>query len=131
MLRETVEITRLNGETVQIINKHKPKVVFLENVKNLVSHDKGKTFKTIIEILKKKETIEANENLYELIVSKNELLLLVCKLLDNLLYVSFLLYINANIFSNKEEFTSTISPDIGINRSETVFTASTVPKTSS
>jgi uncharacterized lipoprotein YajG len=23
MLRETVEITRLNGETVQIINKHK------------------------------------------------------------------------------------------------------------
>lgn len=38
----------------QIINKHKPKVVFLENVKNLVSHDKGKTFKTIIEILEKK-----------------------------------------------------------------------------
>ena len=35
----------------QIINKHRPKVVFLENVKNLVSHDKGKTFKTIIEIL--------------------------------------------------------------------------------
>jgi DNA (cytosine-5)-methyltransferase 1 len=38
----------------QIINKHKPKVVFLENVKNLVSHDKGKTFKTIIEVLEKK-----------------------------------------------------------------------------
>lgn len=38
----------------QIINKHRPKVVFLENVKNLVSHDKGKTFKTIIEILEKK-----------------------------------------------------------------------------
>lgn len=38
----------------QIIEKHKPKVVFLENVKNLVSHDKGKTFKVIIEILEKK-----------------------------------------------------------------------------
>ncbi len=37
-----------------IINKHRPKVVFLENVKNLVTHDKGKTFKTIIEILEKK-----------------------------------------------------------------------------
>ncbi len=38
----------------QIIAKHKPKVVFLENVKNLVSHDKGNTFKTIIEILELK-----------------------------------------------------------------------------
>ncbi len=38
----------------QIIEKHQPKVVFLENVKNLVSHDKGKTFKIIIEILENK-----------------------------------------------------------------------------
>jgi DNA (cytosine-5)-methyltransferase 1 len=38
----------------QIIEKHKPKVVFLENVKNLVSHDKGNTFKTIIDILEQK-----------------------------------------------------------------------------
>jgi DNA (cytosine-5)-methyltransferase 1 len=38
----------------QIIEKHRPKVVFLENVKNLVSHDKGKTFKVILEILNKK-----------------------------------------------------------------------------
>ena len=35
----------------QIVKKHKPKVVFLENVKNLVSHDNGNTFKTIIETL--------------------------------------------------------------------------------
>ena len=35
----------------QIIEKHKPKVVFLENVKNLISHDNGNTFKTIIETL--------------------------------------------------------------------------------
>ncbi|WP_017257889.1 DNA cytosine methyltransferase [Pedobacter arcticus] len=38
----------------QIIVKHKPKVVFLENVKNLVSHDSGNTFKTIISVLENK-----------------------------------------------------------------------------
>ena len=38
----------------EIIEKHRPKVVFLENVKNLVSHDKGKTFTIITDILEKK-----------------------------------------------------------------------------
>lgn len=38
---------------VEIIEKHRPKAFFLENVKNLVSHDKGNTFKVI------KETLEA------------------------------------------------------------------------
>ncbi len=38
----------------QIIEKHKPKVVFLENVKNLISHDNGNTFKTIIDVLEQK-----------------------------------------------------------------------------
>ena len=38
----------------QIVETHRPKVVFLENVKNLISHDKGKTFKVIIEILEDK-----------------------------------------------------------------------------
>lgn len=38
----------------KIIETRRPKVVFLENVKNLVSHDKGNTFKIIIEILEKK-----------------------------------------------------------------------------
>lgn len=38
----------------QIIEKHRPKVVFLENVKNLVSHDKGNTFKVILDILENK-----------------------------------------------------------------------------
>ena len=38
----------------QIIRKHQPKVVFLENVKNLVTHDHGNTFKIILEILEKK-----------------------------------------------------------------------------
>ena len=34
----------------KIIETKRPKVVFLENVKNLVSHDKGNTFKIIIEM---------------------------------------------------------------------------------
>lgn len=38
----------------QIAERHKPKVVFLENVKNLLSHDGGKTFKVIVEILEGK-----------------------------------------------------------------------------
>jgi DNA (cytosine-5)-methyltransferase 1 len=38
----------------QVIEKHKPKVVFLENVKNLVSHDNGNTFKVIIDTLENK-----------------------------------------------------------------------------
>jgi DNA (cytosine-5)-methyltransferase 1 len=38
----------------QIIEKHRPKAVFLENVKNLLSHDKGKTFRVILEILEAK-----------------------------------------------------------------------------
>jgi len=36
---------------VDIIEKHRPKAFFLENVKNLVSHDKGNTFKVIRETL--------------------------------------------------------------------------------
>lgn len=37
-----------------LIAKHRPKVIFLENVKNLISHDKGRTFKVITEILEEK-----------------------------------------------------------------------------
>src|SRR5690625_4810752 len=36
-------------DTLRIINKVKPKVVFLENVKNMVTHDQGNTFKVIRE----------------------------------------------------------------------------------
>lgn len=32
---------------IEIIEKHRPKAFFLENVKNLISHDKGNTFKVI------------------------------------------------------------------------------------
>jgi len=36
----------------EIIEKHRPKAFFLENVKNLVSHDKGNTFKVIKQTLR-------------------------------------------------------------------------------
>jgi DNA (cytosine-5)-methyltransferase 1 len=36
---------------LKIIDKHTPNYIVLENVKNLISHDKGKTFKTIKENL--------------------------------------------------------------------------------
>lgn len=40
-------------ETLRIIVSKKPKIVFLENVKNLVGHDNGNTFKVIREALEK------------------------------------------------------------------------------
>lgn len=39
-------------ELIKFIKSKKPKVVFLENVKNLVSHDNGNTFRVIYELLK-------------------------------------------------------------------------------
>lgn len=38
-------------QIADIISKTTPKAVFLENVENLISHDKGNTIKTIVEIL--------------------------------------------------------------------------------
>ena len=39
-------------DVADIISRHRPKAFYLENVKNLVSHDKGRTFKVIAETLK-------------------------------------------------------------------------------
>ncbi|MFP3018314.1 MAG: DNA (cytosine-5-)-methyltransferase [Candidatus Tisiphia sp.] len=39
-------------DVTRIISYHKPKIVFLENVKNLLSHDKGKTFAIIKKTLR-------------------------------------------------------------------------------
>lgn len=38
-------------DVARIVKYHKPKIVFCENVKNLVNHDRGKTFKIIQKIL--------------------------------------------------------------------------------
>lgn len=40
-------------QILKILKKKKPKYVLLENVRNLLSHDRGKTFKFIIESIKK------------------------------------------------------------------------------
>ena len=42
---------RLFFELMRIVSEKKPRVVFLENVKNLVGHDKGNTFKVILDAL--------------------------------------------------------------------------------
>lgn len=42
----------------------------------------------------------------ELMFSKNDLLLLVCRVLDNLLYISFLLFVNINSFSRNDKETT-------------------------
>lgn len=39
-------------EVARVIKYHKPKVVFLENVKGFISHDKGRTFEVVKETLK-------------------------------------------------------------------------------
>ena len=52
-LRKGFEDTRgtLFFDVARIAAFHKPKVIFLENVKGFVNHDKGKTFATIRDIL--------------------------------------------------------------------------------
>ncbi|MBR0277224.1 MAG: DNA cytosine methyltransferase [Clostridia bacterium] len=42
-------------EIIRIIKEKKPEIVFLENVKNLVGHDKGNTFSVIMNELKKEK----------------------------------------------------------------------------
>lgn len=42
-------------QIIRVANKVKPRVIVLENVKNLVAHNNGETFKTIIETLKAKK----------------------------------------------------------------------------
>jgi DNA (cytosine-5)-methyltransferase 1 len=39
-------------DVAEIIKKYKPKAIFLENVKGLRSHDKGKTLETILNVLR-------------------------------------------------------------------------------
>lgn len=41
-------------EILRVIDKKRPRVVLLENVKNLVKHDNGRTFKTIVHTLSKR-----------------------------------------------------------------------------
>ncbi|UKH38729.1 DNA cytosine methyltransferase [Actinobacillus pleuropneumoniae] len=54
-------------DVARIIKSHKPKVVFCENVKNLVNHDRGRTFQVIKNIL---EDLEYKV-FYQVLNSKN------------------------------------------------------------
>lgn len=42
-------------QIIKVANRVRPRVIVLENVKNLVNHNKGETFKTIVETLKAKK----------------------------------------------------------------------------
>ena len=54
--RETGFKDKIQGtlffDVADIISRHRPKAFFLENVKNLTSHDKGNTFRVIYDTLK-------------------------------------------------------------------------------
>ena len=39
-------------DVAEIIRRHQPKVIFLENVKGLTNHDRGRTLKTILNVLR-------------------------------------------------------------------------------
>lgn len=48
----------------QIVKKHRPKIIVLENVKNLETHDNGKTFKRMKKILEH-DLLDENNNGYK------------------------------------------------------------------
>jgi len=39
-------------DVAEIIKRHRPRTIFLENVKGLISHDRGRTLKTILKVLR-------------------------------------------------------------------------------
>ncbi|MEO8398270.1 MAG: DNA (cytosine-5-)-methyltransferase [Ignavibacteriaceae bacterium] len=82
-----------------IIATHRPKAFFLENVKNLISHDKGKTFKII------KETLESLEYSFH------------SKILNGRHFVpqnrerTFMVGFDSKVFNYKEKFEFPQLPD--------------------
>jgi DNA (cytosine-5)-methyltransferase 1 len=84
---------------VEIIEKHRPKAFFLENVKNLLSHDKGNTFNII------------RESLLDLGYSFHS------KILDGQNYVpqhrqrTFMVGFDKKIYKGKESFTFPVTPE--------------------
>lgn len=55
-------------DVAEIIKRHRPKAVFLENVKNLAGHDQGRTFKTILKVLEE----DLNYKVFYKIMSPSE-----------------------------------------------------------
>lgn len=75
-----------------IISRHRPKAFFLENVKNLVSHDKGNTFKVIKGTLE-----ELNYSLHYLVMDGQTY---VPQHRERIMLVGF----NKDIFKGEEKF---------------------------
>lgn len=80
-------------EVADIISRHRPKAFFLENVKNLVSHDRGNTFKVIYGTLK-----ELNYSIHYLVMDGQEY---VPQHRERIMIVGF----DNEVFGGKEPFT--------------------------
>ena len=80
-------------DVADIISRHRPKAFFLENVKNLTSHDKGKTFRVI------KETLEELRYSVHALVMDGQTY--VPQHRDRIMIVGF----DKDIFDEKENFT--------------------------
>lgn len=79
-------------DVADIISRHRPKAFFLENVKNLLSHDKGNTFKIIKGTLE-----ELRYSIYYLIMDGQAY---VPQHRERIIIVGF----NRDIFNGKEQF---------------------------
>lgn len=79
-------------DVADIISRHRPKAFFLENVKNLMSHDKGNTFKVIKDTLE-----ELRYSLHYLVMDGQTY---VPQHRERIMIVGF----NRDIFEGKEEF---------------------------
>ena len=80
-------------DVADIISRHRPKAFFLENVKNLMSHDKGNTFKVIKGTLE-----ELRYSIYYLVMDGKTY---VPQHRERIMIVGF----NRDIFHGKEQFT--------------------------
>ena len=80
-------------DVADIINRHRPKAFYLENVKNLMSHDKGNTFKIIKGTLE-----ELNYSLHYLVMDGQAY---VPQHRERIMIIGF----NREIFQGKEQFT--------------------------
>ncbi len=86
-------------DIARILDHKRPKAFMLENVKNLVSHDKGKTFKVISGTLK-----ELGYSIYYKVLDSKHF---VPQHRERIIIVGF----NSQIFNNKEEFEFPLLPE--------------------
>lgn len=80
-------------DVADIISRHRPKAFFLENVKNLKSHDKGNTFRVIMETLE-----ELRYSVHELVMDGQTY---VPQHRERIMIVGF----DRDVFDGKENFT--------------------------